>query len=590
MFMRHMGWWFGLVLGFTSVQAQDAVGVDEHEELDSIVVTGTRISAGGAQDIGHFRMVAEDGEMPRPESLTVEGLLSEHDLLLPLTRPCTQLLCLATETLPQGLPSRPDDRLFVGLGFTSNVDAATWQREPLNLIAVVDQSGSMDGEPLALVRQALAEIAGQMRTGDRLAIVLYGDAAHVHMPSRQLPQEAETVRDAIAAIESSGSTNMEDGLQLGFATARAAASTFPGNTRVMLFTDEQPNVGSTDAESFMGLATAASRDGIGLTTVGVGVQYDGTLARRIGSVRGGNLFFVADNESVQKLFRTELDTMVSEIAHDIRITLKPVPGYRVSGVFGVPDGLLEQGRDGETTIVVPTAFFSTQAGGIFLSLSKDEQRRFLPPARLRPGETLLDLRLAYVAAADGESSRDRLDVTAPATGAAPSEALRTAFALVDQFLVLRQASESYHRDGKPKLAFRQLSALLGRLQATGLAVLEPERKLVKAMTEKAALMSGYAGEVSAELIGGSLDGSWRITRVVGAGLEVAVGDRCHLEDGELCAVDAQDEELCEDFRFDGRVIDFPESNLRFAVRQTGERMVLRAPQHGTRIELVRTEE
>ena len=127
---------------------QQAPAPDASDASDgSIVITGTRVRQGGAQDIGHFRSIAADEGMPRPESLTLEGLLGEHDLDLKSSAPCRQLFCLAAEAMPAALPTRPDDRYFVGLGFTSNIDAAAWKREPLNLVAVVDKSGSMDGAP-----------------------------------------------------------------------------------------------------------------------------------------------------------------------------------------------------------------------------------------------------------------------------------------------------------------------------------------------------------------------------------------------------------------------------------------------------------
>src|SRR4051812_225715 len=68
-------------------QAQEAV------DDSSIVVTGSlRVRQGGAQDITHFRSIAADVGMPRPESLTIEGLMGEHDLTLPAAEgSCRQL-------------------------------------------------------------------------------------------------------------------------------------------------------------------------------------------------------------------------------------------------------------------------------------------------------------------------------------------------------------------------------------------------------------------------------------------------------------------------------------------------------------------
>ncbi len=82
----------------------------------------------------------------------------------------------------------------------------------------------------------------------------------------------------------------------------------------MLFTDERPNTGATDAESFMGMAENASHGGIGLTTIGVGVQFGAELATKISSVRGGNLYFIRDAADIKTLFTGQLDYMVSELA------------------------------------------------------------------------------------------------------------------------------------------------------------------------------------------------------------------------------------------------------------------------------------
>ena len=78
-------------------------------------------------------------------------------------------------------------------------------------------------------------------------------------------------------------------------------------------------------------------------------------ATRVSSTRGGNLFFISNPEEVQTVFHEQLDTMVSELAHDVRITMMPRDGYRISGVFGVPDGLMTDAGDGAVTITVAGA-------------------------------------------------------------------------------------------------------------------------------------------------------------------------------------------------------------------------------------------
>ncbi|HYW16315.1 MAG TPA: VWA domain-containing protein [Allosphingosinicella sp.] len=582
------------------------------EGFESIVVTGSRIRQGGMQDIRHFRSVAAEGDMPRPESLTAEGLMGEHELALEARRPCAQLLCLDTEAMPAAFPARPEDRMLVGLTFASNIDSATWRRDPLNLVAVVDKSGSMSGEPLELVRQSLRQIVGQMGERDQLSIVLYGDTSHVHLaPTSIAGGGRQAVLASIDAIASAGSTNMEEGLKIGYSTAFGSEGKFRGSTRVMLFTDEQPNVGATDSKSFMGMAEAASRRGIGLTTIGVGVQFGAELGMRMSSVRGGNLFFLSNEEEVKSVFEKQLDTMVSEVAHHVRITLTPRSGYKLTGIFGVPDGLMTDVGEGAVTITVPTAFLSTNGGGIFASIGKSGRRANLPSARLDPGSTLLDLKLAYVAARGGKRGTDRLAVAAPQREASP--ALRRAHLVVDEYLSLKAASLAFHREGDPKKAFQLLSAFQGRLERSGLDKMEGEKTLVAQMLKPASLYSGYGGEPpkakpaleTASLDSGSggqtpaaakpleLVGSWKVSRVDGPAA-IRNGDRFTFTgEGELMTRSASTRRAdweTEAYAVDGTKLIVTGEDSKdpwtFSWRATPTRLTL-ASEDGTRLLLRR---
>lgn len=558
-------------------QSTGVIQPPPEEEDQSLIVTGTRVRQGGAQDIRHFRSIAADVGMPRPESLTMEGLMGEHDLNLPGTRACDQLFCLVTEAMPAALPTRPDDRLFVGLGFTSDIDEATWRRAPLNLVAVVDKSGSMNGRPLDLVRRSLRQIVGQMRDGDQLSIVLYGDVSHLYLAPTDIGSDRARALAAIDAIQSAGSTNMEAGLKVGYETAFASAPAFRGNTRLMLFTDEQPNVGRVDAESFMGMAGTASRQGIGLTTIGVGVQFDGALATRVSSVRGGNLFFISNEAEVASVFEAQLDTMVSELAHDVRITMTPREGYRISGVFGVPDGLMADAGEGAVTITVPTAFLSTNGGGIFLSLAKAGEREFLPAASLSPGASLLDVSLSYVGAQDGRTGTDRLAVSAPTDR--PSAPLRLAHLLADEYFVLHGATTAFHQQGNPRQAYHLLSGLAGRLAGSGLESLSGERRLVGDMLQQAAFYAGYAGETPRSLRHLTVIGSWQVNRAEGIA-DLRRGDRLHFtSDSELRTLRrnprrGEEGEESEEYSINERQIYLRESNLVFDYRTRGDSLTL----------------
>lgn len=268
----------------TPVSAQDGTSaVQADEDDDVVIVTAARIRQGGAQDAKHFRSIALEGsdeKLPQASSFNLEGLMAEHDLLLPSTKQCAQLFCINGQAMRAKLPSAPESTVFVGLGFESGVDADVYRAEPLSLIAVVDRSGSMSGGPIAKVKEGLHAALAQMGEQDRIGIVIYGSETNVHLPVMDVEDNREAISAAIDSIAINGSTHMEAGMKLGYATAMEELAHSHGSTRMMLFSDENANVGDTAPESFMGQAARGAEAGIGLTTIGVGAFLTGPSRRK----------------------------------------------------------------------------------------------------------------------------------------------------------------------------------------------------------------------------------------------------------------------------------------------------------------------
>lgn len=566
---------------------------EDEQSLSDVIVTGSRIRQGGAQDIQHFRSMALSADtLPRPESLSVEGLMGEHDLTLPAGASCDKLFCLNVPSMAAYLPTRPDDHLFVGLGFDSNIDGDAWQREPVSVMAVVDRSGSMSGPPIENVKAALHALVDQLGPQDRLGIAIYGTTSLVHLAPTAVAGNKDALHASIDAIAIDGSTNMEAGLKIGIDAALAEAAQYRGKTRLMLFTDEQPNTGRTDALGFMGLAETASRAGIGMTTIGVGVQYDGALATKISSVRGGNLFFITGPAKGRELMEKEFRNMVSEVAHDLVMTLTPQPGYKISGVFGVPDGLMKEGRDGSIALTVPTVFLSSNGGGIFASLAKADTRTYLPPAALDPATALMTVSLSYTSALDGAKGSDAVAVGVP-QGDAPAK-LRLAQSLVDQYLTMDMATRAYHEKGDAKAAFAALDGLSKRLAVADFADLKAERELVDTMRGKAALYAGYSGEVPKELSPQRVLGKWRVVSLSGVE-DLSKGDVMEFTAEEEVITYFQrplrgDDELYQEFQINEREIYIPEGNLRVLYSVDGDRLRLHSRDDQVRIVLARAAE
>jgi len=482
---------------------------------DEVIVTSSmKATQGGAQDIKHFRGEASRGNIPSPHGMTSEGLLSEHDLYLTSGDACDQTLCLNASVMPAAIT---DGDYFAGLGFDTNV-SESWVRKPLNLIAVIDRSGSMNGDSINNVKRSLYKITENMHAGDQISFVLYGSDVVTHMQPLPVTKKSKTIiKDKIKSIIVEGSTNMDKGLARGYDIAHATQAEFQGNTRVMIFTDERPNTGRTDAEGFMARAKAASLDNIGLTTIGYGVDYGGALGAKIASVRGGNLFYVSNKQDVDRLFSQNFDFMVSELAHDLTVTLKPSPGLEIENIYGVPDHMITRLPSGAVTMNVPTVFLSTEGGGLFVSLDGN------PRANAR---ILFTAEMQYK---DGELRQFETlkgDVT-PTLDAT----LKKAEALSAQYTAMKTATEIYYQN-KREQAFETFNAFAQKFEHSKIDGLDMEYELVATLNERFALDAERLNDLTHPPKYAQLHGLWEVTRAKNM-LDVKTGDRMNFSHHQM---------------------------------------------------------
>ncbi|MBH23950.1 MAG: hypothetical protein CMH57_05720 [Myxococcales bacterium] len=326
---------------------------------------GGRLGAtpGGAQDIGYLRRLIEEGRVPAPDHFEAEGLFSEHDLPLEGAS-CDQMLCISAA---HGFgPDFVDGGQtgFVQIGFSSGLDAATFRRKPLNLSVVIDRSGSMSGERIAAARAALERLVDQLSPEDRLSLVVFNNDAAVLMGPTMVT-DPEGVKALVNGLEADGGTNIEAGLRQGFTFVDAHSDDPAMEHRVILITDAQPNVGETGESEFVNLTEEYAARGVGLTAMGVGVEFGYELALAIGRVRGANTLYLEDAEKLERVFDQDFDYLVTPLAYDLQLDFQPSQGFRIRDVHGVPDW---DASAGTLSLKVPTVFVSRNKGAIVVEL------------------------------------------------------------------------------------------------------------------------------------------------------------------------------------------------------------------------------
>jgi Ca-activated chloride channel family protein len=206
---------------------------------------------------------------------------------------------------------------------------------PSNLVFLIDVSGSMmSPDKLPLVKQAFRALVGELRSQDRVAIVVYAGAAGLVLPPTS-GADKRAILDALDRLEAGGSTAGGAGLRLAYDVAREHFLP-EGNNRVILATDGDFNVGvSSDAEMIR-LVEARRSEGTFLTVLGFGTgNLKDTKMEQMADKGNGHYAYIDTFREAQKVFVQEFGGTLFTIAKDVKIQVEfnpaRVQAYRLLG-------------------------------------------------------------------------------------------------------------------------------------------------------------------------------------------------------------------------------------------------------------------
>jgi len=214
-------------------------------------------------------------------------------------------------------------------------EVAQRDRKPVVLTFVIDVSGSMAMENrLGLVKRSLRLLVEKLDERDRIGLVVYGTSGRVVLEPTPV-SEAGTIQRAIDRLMPEGSTNMEQGLDLGYAMARRAFE--PGFTnRVILCTDGVANNGITDAATLLKKVHGQAEKGVDLIALGFGMgNYNDVLLQKLADEGDGQYAYIDDFQDAERFFLRDLTQVLEVVARDAKaqVEFEPVmvERYRLIG-------------------------------------------------------------------------------------------------------------------------------------------------------------------------------------------------------------------------------------------------------------------
>jgi len=191
------------------------------------------------------------------------------------------------------------------------------ERAPLDIVVVADRSGSMGGDKLRAVREAIVSLARQLTPTDRLGVVVFDHEVDVIVDLG-----GHTASDAITkirAIESGGSTNLSGGW-LKACEILTAQRRPEAISRIILLTDGHANAGVVESDAVATMTAGAAKLGITTSTIGFGTDYDEEFLALVADAGRGNDYFCSGPDQALNVFTAEFDGLASVVAQNISVT------------------------------------------------------------------------------------------------------------------------------------------------------------------------------------------------------------------------------------------------------------------------------
>ena len=208
----------------------------------------------------------------------------------------------------------------------------TEKRTPVNVAIVVDRSGSMQGEKIRAAREAAKMAVDRLRPDDIVSIVAYESTVEVLLPATRASDTA-SIHEAIDRITANGSTSLFAGVSKGAGEVRKFLDRTRVN-RIILLSDGLANVGPSSPGELADLGGSLGAEGIAVTTLGLGLDYNEDLMTRLAQKSDGNHMFVENTTDLAKAYSIEFGDVMSVVAQDVDIRITCADGVRPVRVLG----------------------------------------------------------------------------------------------------------------------------------------------------------------------------------------------------------------------------------------------------------------
>ena len=222
--------------------------------------------------------------------------------------------------------------IYLRLSLRALAQERDTDRTPVNVAIVLDRSGSMKGSRMHAAKRAARMALRRLGSQDVVSLVAYNDEIDTIHPASRLFNSSH-LENRINDLTAKGRTALYAGVEEGARQVREFFSSTRVN-RVILLSDGLANVGPKSPRELAHLGQKLGEEGIPVTTIGLGLQYNEDLMSRLALSSDGNHAFAEKPSDLDRIFDAEFGDVLSVAAQDITIRINIHTHFRPIRVLG----------------------------------------------------------------------------------------------------------------------------------------------------------------------------------------------------------------------------------------------------------------
>ncbi|KAG5376415.1 hypothetical protein IGI04_041011 [Brassica rapa subsp. trilocularis] len=212
-------------------------------------------------------------------------------------------------------------------------------RAPVDLVTVLDVSGSMAGTKLALLKRAMGFVIQNLGPFDRLSVISFSSTSRRSFPLRLMTETGkQEALQAVNSLVSNGGTNIAEGLMKGAKVLIDRRFKNSVSSIVLLsdgqdtYTMTSPTGSNTKGTDYKTLLPKEVNR-IPVHAFGFGADHDASLMHSVAENSGGTFSFIESETVIQDAFAQCIGGLLSVMVQELRVKIECVhPMLKIGSV------------------------------------------------------------------------------------------------------------------------------------------------------------------------------------------------------------------------------------------------------------------